>query len=141
MLEINVAQLLKGSIGTSKVVPIDDCIDITGYGNGEVKGEVKLMRTNRSILVQGKMSTCVQVTCARCLEGYNCPLELNIEEEFFPSTDVSTGILLDEPEESDDFTIDEHLILDLGEVIRQYALLAIPMKPLCSADCQGIRLN
>jgi len=68
-------------------------------------------------------------------------LELNIEEEFYPISDVTTGSMLDEPAEIDDFIIDEHLILDLSEAVRQYALLAIPMKPLCRADCQGIKLN
>jgi len=141
MLEINVAQLLKGTIGTIKVVSVSGCLDITGYGNSDVKGDIKLVRTNRSILVQGKLCTCIQVACARCLENYNCPLELNIEEEFYPISDVTTGSMLDEPAEIDDFIIDEHLILDLSEAVRQYALLAIPMKPLCRADCQGIKLN
>ncbi|MCL2707422.1 MAG: DUF177 domain-containing protein [Dehalococcoidia bacterium] len=141
MLEINVAQLLKGPVGTDKTVPISGCIDITGYGKSDVKGEVKLMRTNRSVLVRGTLHTCVQITCARCLESFNSPLELNIEEEYFPLTDVTTGAMLDESEESDDLTIDEHLILDLSEAARQYALLAIPMKPLCRVDCQGIKLN
>ncbi|MCL2281281.1 MAG: DUF177 domain-containing protein [Dehalococcoidia bacterium] len=141
MLEANVAQLLKGNIGTEKVMSVDDCVYITGYGESAVNGSVKLMRTNRSVLVQGKLHTCIQAICARCLESYPCPLELDIKEEYFPITDVTTGIMLDETEESDDFTIDEHLILDLSEAVRQYALLAIPMKPLCRADCPGIKLN
>ena len=141
MLEINVAQLLKGDIGTKKIVPVEGSVDITGYGRSSVSGSVKLMRTNRSVLAQGTMRVRVQVSCARCLEGYVCPLELSIEEEYFPVTDVTTGVMLDEPEEIDAFTIDEHLILDLSEAVRQYALLAIPMKPLCRADCLGIKLQ
>ncbi|MBA7688765.1 hypothetical protein ES703_97254 [subsurface metagenome] len=45
------------------------------------------------------------------------------------------------PEEPGCFTIDEHHILDLTEAIRQYALLAIPMKPLCRGDCAGLCPN
>jgi uncharacterized protein len=34
--------------------------------------------------------------------------------------------------------IDEHHLLDLSEAIRQNALLAVPMKPLCREDCSGL---
>jgi uncharacterized protein len=141
MLEINVAQMLKGSIGTDKTVPVDGCVDITGFGEAPVQGKLKLTRTNRSILVQGSLNTTVRVTCARCLEEVDCPLVLNIEEEYFPMTDVNSGVPLPEPEESGAFIIDEHLILDLAEAVRQYALMAIPMKPLCRPECPGISIN
>lgn len=138
MLEINVSQMLKGPIGTEKIAPVSGSVDITGYGKNAVEGKVKLTRTNRSILVKGTLQTCVQISCARCLEGFACPLTLNIEEEYFPMTDVNTGVPLPEPDEPGSFVIDEHLILDLSEAVRQYALLAVPMKPLCQPDCPGI---
>ena len=36
------------------------------------------------------------------------------------------------------FIIDEHHTLDLSEAARQYAIAAVPMKPLCDQDCLGI---
>jgi uncharacterized protein len=66
-------------------------------------------------------------------------LILNVEEEYFPITDVNTGVPLPEPEEEPEvFVIDEYLILDLSEAVRQYALMAVPMKPLCRPECPGI---
>ncbi|RJO61747.1 MAG: DUF177 domain-containing protein [Dehalococcoidia bacterium] len=138
MLEINVAQMLKGTIGTEKIVPVSGSVDITGYGESPVEGKVRFIRTNRSILVKGTLETRVQANCARCIEGFDCPLTLNIEEEYFPMTDVNSGVPLPEPEEPGYFVIDEHLILDLSEAVRQYALMAIPMKPLCRPECPGI---
>ena len=138
MLEINVAQMLKGSIGTEKIVLVSGSVDITGYGESSVEGKVRLIRTNRSILIKGTLQTRVQASCARCLEGFECPLALNIEEEYFPMTDVNSGVPLLEPEEPGYFVIDEHLILDLSEAVRQYALMAVPMKPLCRPECPGI---
>ena len=52
--------------------------------------------------------------------------------------DINSGTPLEIPEEPDSFIIDEHHILDLKEAIRQNALLAVPMKPLCRADCAGL---
>ena len=138
MLEINVAQMLKGPIGTEKIVPVNGRLDITGYGECSVEGKVKLTRTNRSVLAQGILHTCVQTNCARCLVEFKCPLELSIEEEYFPMIDVNSGVPLPEPEEPGSFMIDEHLILDLAEAVRQYTLMAAPMKPLCRSDCPGI---
>jgi uncharacterized protein len=138
MLEINVSQMLKGSIGTEKVVLVSGVVDVTGYGESKVEGKVKLTRTNRSILVKGTIETHVRADCARCLEGFDCPLTLAIEEEYFPITDVNTGVPVPEPEDPGYFVIDEHLILDMSEAVRQYALMAYPMKPLCRPDCPGI---
>jgi uncharacterized protein len=72
---------------------------------------------------------------------FSCPLTLKIEEEYFPITDVVSGASSSLPEEPSCFTIDEHHILDLTEAIRQYALLAMPMKPLCRGDCAGLCPN
>ena len=65
-------------------------------------------------------------------------LTLDIEEEYFPTTDMVSGAPLALPEEPGYFTIDEHHVLDLTEALRQYALLAIPMRPLCREDCAGL---
>ena len=120
MLEINVSQILKGSIGTEKTVPVSGEVEITGFGEACVTGSVRLTRTNRSILVKGELETSVKIECARCLEAYKCPLILNVEEEYFPITDVNTGVPLPEPEEEPEvFVIDEYLILDLSEAGRQ----------------------
>jgi uncharacterized protein len=140
MLEVNVSQMLKGSIGTEKVIFVDAIMDITGYGESAVDGKVKLTRTNRSILVKGTLKTLIQSSCARCLDVFECPLTLNIEEEYFPMTEVNTGVPIPEPEEPGYFVIDENHILDLSEAVRQYALMAVPMKPLCRPDCPGISI-
>jgi uncharacterized protein len=138
-MEMNVSQQLKSAIGTLREYDIDDLLDILGEGQkSNIKGTVVLTRTNRGILVQGKLQTNVIAECSRCLNKYECPLTINIEEEYFPVIDINSGTALEIPDEPDTFRIDEHHILDLKEVIRQNALLAIPMKPLCRESCPGI---
>jgi len=65
-------------------------------------------------------------------------LQLKIQEEFFPTIDIETGLKLPKPEDPGSFTIDEHHILDLTEAIRQYIVTAMPMKPLCKTECAGL---
>lgn len=138
-MEINVAQLLKSPVGTVRNHTVDDVVDITENGlESEVKGELKLVHTNRSILVRGILHTSVMVACSRCLKPFPAELDLKIDDEYFPTIDVYTGVPVPVPDEPDSFTIDEHHTLSLVEAVWQYALLAIPMKPLCRPDCPGL---
>jgi len=138
-MKINVAQLLRASIGSVRDYEIKQVIDITGDGvDSLVQGKVRLMRTNRSILVKGALATGVELTCSRCLGSFKCPLKMNLEDEYYPTADVDTGAALPLPDEPGCFTIDQQHVLDLTDAVRQYALLAIPMKPLCKEDCAGL---
>ena len=137
MLSINVAQQLKEPIGANRSYKISDVVAISG-DDLRIQGEVGLMRTDRSILVKGPLHGEIELTCGRCLSRFGCRLTLDIEEEYFPTNDIVTGTSLTLPDEPGSFTIDQHNILDLTEAIRQYALMAIPIKPLCRADCAGL---
>ncbi len=141
-MQINVSQLLKEAIGSVRNYELSGMADITGDGSDSmVNGKVKLMRTNRSILVRAALRTKVKISCSRCLNLFSYPLELNIEEEYFPVLDVASGASLDLPDEPGCFVIDERHILDLTEAVRQYGLIAIPMKPLCREDCVGLKVK
>lgn len=139
-MQINVAQLLKEPIGSSRDYKADEVIDVSGNGIGrKVQGEARLLRTQQGVLIKGELHTEVELTCSRCLKLFNRPLTLNIEEEYIPTIDVVSGLPLPSPEEpGSSFTIDEHHVIDLDEAIRQYTLLVTPMKPLCREDCAGL---
>ncbi len=130
----NVAQLLKGLVGDHRHYSIDE-ITSEGY---PVTGEVTLLRTNRSILVKGKLQTSVHCTCGRCLEDFDLPMDLEIEEEYFPAMDVLTGSLTPEIEAADGFVIEEDNTLDLSEAVRQSIVLAQPIKTICQPECAGL---
>ena len=135
-MSINVSQQLKAPVGSIRDYEVSEVVDITG--GSLVQGELRLMRTDRGILAKGTLYTEVEVTCSRCLSLFSCPLALNIEEEYSPTVDVVSGAYLPLPDEPGCFTIDKNHTLDLTEAICQYAMLAIPMKPLCGEDCAGL---
>jgi uncharacterized protein len=137
-MQINVSQLLRENIGSTRECEIDEVADI---GNGKenlFKGRAKLLRTQRGILAGCIFDTNIELECSRCLGPFQYALTLNFEEEYLPTVDVMTGAPLPAPEEASVFTIDKHHILDLTEATRQYTLLAIPIKPLCSDNCAGL---
>ena len=141
-MQINVSQLLREPIGSTRDYQVNEAADIAGDGKGRlVQGKCRLLRTQRSILVKCALSTDVELACSRCLSLFHHPLTLNFEEEYLPTVDAVSGTPLPLPEEAGAFTIDEHHILDLTEAARQYMLLAIPMKPLCQKECAGLCPN
>ena len=141
-MQINVSQLLKEPIGEIRDYEVSERINITSDGNTSlVEGNIRFLRTHRGILVKGMMNTDGELNCSRCLSLSRYPVTLNIEEEYIPLIDVESGAPLTPPEDPGSFTINEHHTLDLTEAIRQYALLEIPIKPLCADDCAGLCPN
>jgi len=134
---INVAQLLKEPVGSSQSHDISGIIDeeVEGF----VEGKAKLIRISRGVLVQCKLTAEVKLICSRCLNTFLCPISFTAEEEFSPISDVSGDLAPSLLEQSEGFTIDNKNILDLSELIRQYMLLNLPMKPLCRPDCPGMK--
>ena len=134
---VNVAQLLKEPVGSSR--SYDICEVLEEQAKGSVRGKIMLIHSSQGILVRGKLAAEVELVCSRCLNSFPYPIGFTIEEEFLPTVDVSSGLSLSLPQESDGFTIDSNHMLDLGKLIRQYILLNLPMKPLCRPDCAGIK--
>lgn len=138
-MQINVSQLLQESIGAFRDYEISDEVDVAGDGNcRKAWGKVRLLRTHRGILVRAELNTEIKLACSRCLRPFRSPVTLKIEEEYIPVVDIVSGAPLPASEELGSFVVDEHHVIDLTEAIRQYALLAVPMKPLCKEDCAGL---
>jgi len=138
-MQINVSQLLQEPIGATREYEVDEATEIIDDEKKyTVQGKCRLLRTNRSILVKCALSTEVELICNRCLGQFRHRLKINFEEEFLPTVDVVSGVPLPSPEEVGNFTIDERHTLDLTEAIRQYSLMAIPIKALCDKDCAGL---
>lgn len=138
-MQVNVSQLLQESIGATREYSIDEPVDVLGDGKEfPVRGSCRLLRTQRSILVKCSLDTQAELECNRCLGRFRHPLKIRFEEEYVPTVDVASGAPLPQPEEPGTFTIDEHHVIDISEALRQYAVMAMPMKILCAADCAGL---
>ncbi len=136
----NVSQLLKEPVGASREYQLSEAVDYSSEGWGTIhpEGPVSMLRTPRGILVSADVRVVVPQQCGRCLESYAQPIEAEIEEEFFPVTDVNTGLPLEVPWQDEPYTIDQNHVLDLTEPLRQAIVLATPIQLLCRADCAGL---
>lgn len=139
-LRFNVAQLLQEHVGGTRQHEFDDPVLALGEGleMRPVRGKVKLTRTKSGVLAHASAEGEVVVECVRCLTGYAQPVEVEFDEEYHATVNVTTGTPLPEPEDDEAFRINSNHLLDLGNAIREYALLALPIAPTCREDCRGL---
>ena len=96
-------------------------------------------RLGDTIAVSLRFEGAFEMECARCLEGYRQPvdgdLRIIIKEEhgrYGPSLD-DDGV---------DFYFDiNHEIVDVSSAIYDEIMTALPLKPLCSEGCEGIKVE
>ena len=138
----NVAQLLKEGVGGSRQVEIrgELCdLDENNPGATLIAGHARLVRTPRGILVTGEAHLKMARACRRCLELTTQEISLEIEEEFIPSIDIITGasLFMSDADEAE-LIIGEHHILDMTEVLRQFAVAVGTEMNLCRLGCKGL---
>jgi uncharacterized protein len=118
--------------------PLDLGPELTQSRN--VEGDVRLTRTNRGLLVHGRLQTAIGVTCSRCLREFELPVDIELEEEALPSIDLVTGQPADLDAEPDALRLTDHHELDLEGEVRDAVVLAEPIAPVCRDDCPGLCL-
>jgi uncharacterized protein len=115
-------------------IPLDDGLRLAE----PIEGDLRISRTNRGVLVNARIRTVLEDTCARCLGPAIVPLRLKIEEEALPSIDIGTGAALDRISEPDVVRLTDHHELELEPLLREAVELAEPIAPLCEPDCPGL---
>ncbi len=113
--------------------PIELFNDLESSGN--TKGKVKFQLRNGFILIGGKVLSPIKLTCDRCAKKLDYQLNFDIDEvievndEPYPTGEVEfTTEEINEQIKSDEQ-------IDLKDYIRQYIILNIPSKNVCSEDC------
>lgn len=138
-----VSQLLQEPTGATRQYQLDDeqfKLD-QSLTMRPVVGNVLLTRTPDGVLADVDVESKVELECSRCLTRYEQPLTLAFSEEFYQTVNVNTGARLPLPDDDDIFLIDETHKLDLGEPMREYAVLELPPAPRCREDCKGLSLT
>ena len=141
-MQFNVAQLLKQPTGNTRKYDINehfDDFDPELVVQDSIQGNVKFTKIPKGILVTGKLHTLVELNCNRCLDPFDQPIFIELEEMFRPLIDLQTGATLPQSEDDDEATqINEKNIIDLSEVTRQALLIAVSWLSFCQPDCKGL---
>lgn len=145
MMRYNVADLLRSSTGAIREAEVEGHVSLEDPSILEltpVTGSARFTRDDAGVLVVADLAITVEMPCARCLEPVAVTLTLELCEQFRPTVPLPGGpeVAGDDPEEDEDTAtlINEQHVLDLTEVVRQAALIALPLHPLCRPDCAGL---
>jgi len=100
--------------------------------------DMKACRIDDRVLVEGTLKSRVEMTCSRCLEKFESPLEALLAIEYregqAPAEEVG-GAVDDEEVDVNWFTPP---YIDMGDDFRQILLLEVPAYPVCREDCRGL---
>ena len=138
-MHYNLAQLLMEPIGSTRDYDVDESFTGPEDGTDRAQGWVRVIRTHQGVLVRAKLESQVRLTCSRCVTGFACTTVITIEEESSPTIDPVTRRKT-EPlgENQGEIILDDQHVLDMSEVVRQYVLTGVPIKPLCREECRGL---
>lgn len=134
-LRINISKLSEGKHHHSLTSEPAD-IGLDKRFNRTVHVEASLEKSNRQLLVQVDSRSGGSFVCDRCLEEFEQDVEchysiLYVQGQTAPSDAEETK------EEVQYLPADANMI-DLGEDVRQYLILSLPLKTLCKEDCAGL---
>lgn len=135
LLRLNVGFLLKQGAGYSRTIDFDHpgTLHADDADLSNLHGALRLSRTPQGVLVQGTLEAESRVECVRCLVMFDMPTEIEVSELFLtPSAAQEAG------EDEEPSVITEEGNIDLTPIVREEAILSIPMKAVCSATCKGL---
>jgi len=128
-LKVNIRHLEAEEVFLSGELPVAelalDCPDELVHARQPVQYDMKVQKTGREVLVQGKINLVLDCECSRCLKAFTLPLEL---------PDWTALVPLEGPEKA---PIKDDCV-DLTPYLREDILLEFPQHPLCEADCASL---
>ena len=110
-------------------------VDLIGVPTGaELELDLRLESAMDGVLVSGVVTAPVSGECGRCLADVSDTLSVRIQE-LFVYPEASTDPSYPDDDEVAQLQGDH---LDLTPTLRDAVVLALPLTPLCSEDCQGL---
>lgn len=128
---LNVGFIIHEDVGSLYDFPFD--FDKIKVGEDlelrNLSGLINISRTPQGLLVTGNFSGTTTLECVRCLTSFDHSLSWEMTDLYaFNQKSVSESGLI----------VPEDAQIDLQPLIREYALLEIPINPICKSTCKGL---
>jgi uncharacterized protein len=127
---INVGFIMHEDVGYQHKIPFEmEKVKLEDLELHNLDGVVTIDRTPQGLFVQGSFSADTKLDCVRCLKEFTDHLIWEFTELYaFTKKSVSESELL----------VPDDAHIDLAPLIREYALLEVPIKALHDPDCKGL---
>ena len=88
--------------------------------------------------VVGRLAATLEFECCRCLEPFRWGVGVDVDLMYLPASENAREgeVRIEESDLRTAFYLDDQI--DLGQLMHEQFQLALPMKPLCRDDCQGL---
>ncbi|MGH7314304.1 MAG: YceD family protein, partial [Candidatus Rokuibacteriota bacterium] len=93
-------------------------------------------RDGEDVVVVGDLEASVPLVCGRCLEEFCVGVRPRVDVRYVPRPSLDDDVELGADDLDLDFYANDQL--NLASLVETETTLALPMKPLCRADCRGL---
>ena len=114
--------------GEQTIAPIDVYGDEVTFDDAVLEG-VYTANEDGSVTVDGQLTTVAHAPCANCLEPASADIQATFRETFLRDGD---------PEDDEIFAY-AGSVVGFEKLAMSYAVLNMPMRFLCSEDCEGMQ--
>jgi uncharacterized protein len=118
-------------------LPAEACgEEVAGVESVELSGTVE--KADRGFLLEGEVSGSVRLACSRCLKEFAFSFAEPMSMKVLPASLASQEDEMQLGKNDLEVRFFEKPVLDLAELAAEQVQLAVPLKPLCQEDCQGL---
>ena len=103
--------------------------------SGPIKTRIEFVKLGESISATGRTNAVLRLECVRCLEPVSFSLSSDFKFVFQKNRPES---MTDDEDETMIWLDESGDKVDLGEEIKDYILLEMPLNPLCKTSCEGL---
>ena len=111
--------------------------------NGRARGQLRILRSERTIIISGDIVVELCPRCDRCMETFRDEVFIPIQEYLIPQSEREERRIADNQDleldaEDLQFSTFKGQHLELGEILREQIVLDLPIQYLCREDCRGL---
>lgn len=107
----------------------------------EVRVLFKASKFGDRVLMNGHITSEAELVCSRCLKNFPYPVKINFNAEYAPYFKFTGEEEHELTKEELDVSFYQGDEINIGGLIKEQIILAVPMKPLCKSDCRGLCLK
>lgn len=103
-----------------------------------LKIDVTAELVGEEIRIRGHLSTSLEATCDRCLGPVKIPVDRDFDLIYRPVQTIAREEEIEISEDELEVGFYSGDGIDLEDVATEQVILAVPMKVICGAECQGL---
>lgn len=103
-----------------------------------VNVDLEVVQEADRIKLNGRLQGAVRIPCSRCLQDFVLDLDESIDFTLLRPLPADAPAEIDLKPEDLDTEFFDGITIDVDLIVAEQIFLALPQKPLCGPDCQGL---